>query len=162
FIAALSANVEGGSLIVDHDGLHVRDATAVTLYLAAGSDYANGVGDEEQSQKDQSRSRIDPKPRVMQLINDAMTQTYEENRTSHIGDYCRLFDRVELKLGSGLNASFEDKTTDERIRTFDGTDLELVELLLQYGRYLLIARSRPATLPANLQGIWNREMRAPW
>ncbi len=157
FSTAISAKLDVGTVWVDHDGLHIREATSVTLLLTAASDYAHGAGDPSRP-----RNRIDPKPRVMQLIDNAMRRTYEEIRASHETDYRRLFDRVQLKLGSDRNALFESKTTDDRIRAFDGADLGLVELLFQYGRYLLICCSRPGTLPANLQGIWNREMRAPW
>ncbi len=53
--------------------------------------------------------------------------------------------------------------TDERIRTWqDADDPHLVTLLFQYGRYLLIASSRPGTQPANLQGIWSDQIRPPW
>src|SRR5690606_8219697 len=79
---------------------------------------------------------------------------------AHKADYQAWFDRVELDLGTTDAA---DKPTDERVAAFArGADPQLIELYFQFGRYLLIASSRPGTQPANLQGIWNREMQPPW
>jgi alpha-L-fucosidase 2 len=78
----------------------------------------------------------------------------------HVDDHRRLFRRVRLDLGAGPAAA---EPTDERIRRFAGReDPQLLALLFQYGRYLLIASSRPGTQPANLQGIWNDRVRPPW
>lgn len=84
---------------------------------------------------------------------------YEKAREEHITDYCSLYDRVELYLGEQ-----SELPTDERLEAVKsgGQDNGLYALLFQYGRYLLIASSRPGSLPANLQGIWNWEFRAPW
>ena len=69
-----------------------------------------------------------------------------------------LFRRVALDLGRTAAAT---QPTDERIQAFErGDDPQLIALLFQYGRYLLIASSRPGTQPANLQGIWNDQLRA--
>jgi len=64
----------------------------------------------------------------------------------------------------GEKAEREDIPTDERLRlAAEGkTDLKLEELLFDYGRYLMIAGSRPGTLPTTLQGLWNQEFMPPW
>jgi len=77
---------------------------------------------------------------------------------AHVADHRTLFDRVALELPAG---PIEEVSTDRRIAR-GGADPGLVELLFQYGRYLLIASSRPGTQPANLQGVWNEDVRAPW
>ncbi|HRW51153.1 MAG TPA: hypothetical protein P5333_26725, partial [Caldilinea sp.] len=90
----------------------------------------------------------------------AAVQPYATARAAHVADHQALFHRVRLDLGSGSTA---DLPTDERIRRYAAQpDPALVTLLFQYGRYLLIASSRPGTQPANLQGIWNDEVRPPW
>ncbi len=87
-------------------------------------------------------------------------------RSEHAADHRALFDRVAFSLRPDVPASpaatAGPLTTDQRIMKLGATDPLLVELLFQYGRYLLIASSRPGSQPANLQGIWNDELRAPW
>ena len=81
-------------------------------------------------------------------------------REAHVADHRALFDRLSLELPAGAGRG--RLPTDRRIASRGGADPGLVELLFQYGRYLLIASSRPGTQPANLQGIWNDDVRAPW
>ncbi len=68
--------------------------------------------------------------------------------------------RVTFDVGS--TSAKADLPTDERIATLGASDPQLVRTLFDYGRYLLIASSRPGTQPANLQGIWNDQIRPPW
>ena len=84
---------------------------------------------------------------------------YQTAKSAHIKDYQQLFKRVELDLGPQLQMP-----TDERLRRLKTghEDPGLISLYFQYGRYLLIASSRPGSLPANLQGIWSWELRSPW
>jgi alpha-L-fucosidase 2 len=88
-------------------------------------------------------------------------RTWNELITSHSNEYSEWFDRMELTLGS---QSINEIPTDVRIENVKagGTDLHLEKLLFDYGRYLLISSSRPGTNPANLQGIWNEHINAPW
>jgi alpha-L-fucosidase 2 len=77
-----------------------------------------------------------------------------------VAEHRRLFRRASLRLGPAAGAA---PPTDERLRTFDGTnDPALAALLFQFGRYVLISSSRPGTQPANLQGIWNKDMNPMW
>lgn len=87
------------------------------------------------------------------------TQNYEQARVEHIEDYRRLYSRMTLFLGEQ-----PDLPTDERLRRLaqGENDPALYALYVQYGRYLLISASLPGSLPANLQGIWNWELHAPW
>src|SRR5690606_16652356 len=93
----------------------------------------------------------------------ALKKGYVELRSAHVADHSQLFNRVELRLGDGA-APEEGRPlpTDERVRRSGAADPGLVELLFQYGRYLMIASSRPGTQAANLQGIWNERTRPPW
>jgi alpha-L-fucosidase 2 len=85
----------------------------------------------------------------------------EELEAAHSGDYRNLFQRVTLDLGG---AELDSLPTDERLERMKlgSTDPALEALLFQYGRYLLISSSRPGTNPANLQGVWNEHIEAPW
>ncbi len=98
-------------------------------------------------------------------INDAVGKNYEDLLEDHVKDYQQLFNRTELDLESpDCEEDLELLPTDERLeRLKDGKeDLGLVCLYFQFGRYLMISSSRPGTLPANLQGIWNMHMTPPW
>ena len=87
---------------------------------------------------------------------------YDELKKRHVADHRSLFDRVKLDLGG--DPELEKLTLAERVRRCrEGkTDPALVALMFQYGRYLLIASSRPGSLPANLQGIWNNSNTPAW
>ncbi|MCM4171549.1 glycoside hydrolase family 95 protein [Arenibacter sp. TNZ] len=88
-------------------------------------------------------------------------QTFSEILSRHITDYSSLYDRVSFELGG---SELDSLPTDLRLqRIKDGNeDPDLAAKLFQYGRYLLISSSRPGTNPANLQGIWNEHIEAPW
>jgi alpha-L-fucosidase 2 len=93
-------------------------------------------------------------------LSSALQHTYDQLRQAQIDEHSRLFDRVVLDLGTTAAIG---RPTDQRIRDWQRSDdPQLVTLLFQYGRYLLIASSRPGTQPANLQGIWNDRIRPPW
>jgi hypothetical protein len=144
FVAGLTAIVEGGTLRATAAGLRVDGADAVTLLVAAGTSYGGG----------------DPMAAVQAQLAAAARRGYSELRAAHLHDHAGLFDRVALDLGTTAAAA---RPTDERIRDWQtADDPQLVALLFQYGRYLLIASSRPGTQPANLQGIWNDQVRPPW
>ncbi|HEX3743146.1 MAG TPA: glycoside hydrolase N-terminal domain-containing protein [Bryobacteraceae bacterium] len=95
-----------------------------------------------------------------QKLDAAARKPYAGLRSAHVEDHRRLFRRVSLelpKLGGG------DMDTSERLAAFEKKpDPDLVALYFQFGRYLLIASSRPGSQPANLQGIWNELVRPPW
>jgi alpha-L-fucosidase 2 len=81
----------------------------------------------------------------------------------HVAKYKEQYDRVTLNLPASQNASLP---TDQRLDAFSKSsgapDLDMVSLMMQYGRYLLISSSQPGGQPANLQGVWNDKMNAPW
>ncbi len=90
----------------------------------------------------------------------AAKKPYARFRSAHVADHQRLFRRVEFNLA----ASVSDLPTDERLKRVQAgeTDLALEALYFQFGRYLLIASSRPGTMAANLQGIWNDQLAPSW
>jgi len=153
FEGRLGVKTEDGSVIIDHNGLHVTAATTATLFFSAATSF-NGFN------KSPGREGKDPSKSTRAVLASAMGKTFEELRYAHIEDYKSLFDRVELDLGPSITA--ENLPTDEWIVKYGAKDPKLIELLFQYGRYLMIASSRPGSQPANLQGIWNQEVRPPW
>ncbi len=151
FAAALSAEAEGGAVCAEGERLTVRGADAVTFRLCVGTSFM-GFGKMPDG---------DEKARLSEALA-ASEGRYRRLYFAHITDFSALFDRVELDLGH--NPALEEKTTLARLRAVSegADDPGLYALLFQYGRYLLISSSRPGSAPANLQGIWNPHMRAPW
>ncbi len=89
-----------------------------------------------------------------------MTKKYKTLMRQHVAKYRGQYDRVKLTLPESENSSLE---TDKRLAAFaDGMDMDMVALMMQYGRYLLISSSQPGGQPANLQGVWNDKVNAPW
>jgi len=147
--ARLLALPEGGEMKVDWDQLVVSGADAVTLLIAAATNF--------RSYKDVTG---DPAARVDAALKAAAGKSFDALREAHLREHRRLFRRVEMRFPLTPNAELP---TAERIKKFDGTnDPALAGLVFQFGRYLLISSSRPGTQPANLQGIWNDKMNPPW
>ncbi|MBO0861636.1 MAG: glycoside hydrolase family 95 protein [Chloracidobacterium sp.] len=143
FQSTLKALAEGGSIRAQGDQLIVSKANAVTILLAASTNYRGN----------------DPQATCERQIEQAAAQSYTKLREAHVADYQSLFNRVELELGGPSEAP-----TDERLERLKrgGEDKQLIALYFQFGRYLLISSSRPGDLPANLQGIWADGFRPPW
>ncbi len=153
FEARVLALAEGGAVGTDSAGLHVYGATAVTLLIAGGTGY-RGFG----LPPDLSAARITEA--IEQTLVTAAAHSFAELRLAHLAEYQPLFERVSLSLGE---SQAPDEPTDRRLRSANAErDPRLAALYAQYGRYLLIASSRPGTQPANLQGIWNAEPRPIW
>lgn len=150
FTACAKAVLEKGRCEAQGDtALAVSGADAVTLYVSMGTNFVN--------YHDLSG---DADARAFENLSAACGKSYEALKAAHMADYQQLFNRVELDLGTTEAAG---KNTRDRIRDFaTGNDPQLVELYFQFGRYLLIASSRPGGQPANLQGIWNDQLLPPW
>ena len=150
FSVYLQVQIEGGKVQSENEQLAVRDANRVTLLLAAATSYIN--------QNDASGS---PHALCEGHLTDIDAKSYRTVRANHIADHQDLFQRVHLDLGTTDAANLP---TDERLEAVKAgaSDPELVALYFQYGRYLMMGSSRPGCLPANLQGIWNEHMNAPW
>jgi len=147
--ARLRASAEGGTIKVADDELIVAGADAVTLVLAAATNFVN--------YKDVS---ADPAARVEATMKAVQGKAYEAMRAAHVKEHQRLFRRAALSLPATANSALP---TDERLKAFDGAnDPALAALVFQFGRYLLISSSRPGTQPANLQGIWNKDQNPMW
>ncbi len=138
-----------GKVTAIGDSLVISSASEVTLALVAATNFKN--------YKDIS---ADPALRCQEAIGKISSRDYEIIKRDHVKDYQELFNRVGLDLGK---SELSKRTTDDRIQTFaKDNDPDLVTLVYQYGRYLLISSSRPGTQPANLQGIWNDRLNPSW
>ena len=155
FDLRVRALTDGGTVACDGQALTVTGADTVTLLISAGTSF-NGYT------KSPGREGRDPTAAAIAPLTAAQARPYAELLSRHEADHRALFRRVSLDLGHTPGAS--ERPTDERLkRFFQGeSDPELASLLFYYGRYLLIASSRPGGQPANLQGIWNDSMRPPW
>jgi len=147
--------VAGGTLKADGEALVFSGCDSVTLVLAAGTSY---VMDAEKDWKGE-----DPHGRVTGQADEAAKQPWATLLERHIADHQSLYNRVTIDVGK-TDAAQLALPMDERLQAVrDGKpDPDLEELLFQYGRYLLIGSSRPGTLPANLQGIWNTTNKPAW
>lgn len=148
FESQLEIEIVDGKFQTENDGISVQQASEVLLKLIAHTSYKNfrDIGN-------------DP----FELISNTGFQlagiSYEKLKERHIKDHQSLFNRLSVDFGKGQT----DIPTNQRIKGFDSSrDPQLVELYMQYGRYLLIASSRPNSQPANLQGIWNESLTPPW
>ena len=131
------------------DGIAVDNADSATLVLAAATSFKN------------STTSAPTRPRgASARWRRSAGKIFDALRQAHVEDHQTLFRRVSLDLGKTAAAKWP---TDQRIKDFAaGNDPDLAALVFQYGRYLLIASSRPGGQPANLQGIWNDSLNPPW
>ena len=149
FEARLVVRAKGGKVKVSDGGVEVAGADSATLLLAAATSHKNF--------RDVS---ADPLARCDAAVKAVADKNYADIRKAHVADHRKLFRRVSLDLGSTDAAK---SPTDERIKSFaKGEDPQLAALYFQFGRYLMIAGSRPGTQPLTLQGIWNASVRPPW
>lgn len=142
-----------GKITADTSGITVKNASDVTLFISAATSF-NGYN---------KCPDLDEHQLAAGFLAKAIKKTYPDLLAAHLADYHHYFNRVSLTLNhnQGSKAALP---TDERLEAYnrEGTDPGLEALYFQYGRYLLISSSRVAGVPANLQGIWNKELRAPW
>ena len=158
FAMCLRAKVVGGSVKTIGQSLLVEKADEVILYFGADSTFHYSEA-EVKEWADPQHKLVE---KLIAQLDLVMEKDYEKVLLAHIQDYQSLYNRVSLQLKE--ENSIEALATDERLlRVKDGCeDIGLSKLLFDYGRYLLISCSRPGTLPANLQGIWNKELCPAW
>ena len=154
FAAKLRILHEGGNLIAKDGGIYIEKAKQATLLFTAATDY-------QLSQLNFDRS-IQPLNVCNQILEKACQQSYDALLARHTEDHTSVFNRVSLDLGETAQASLPTNRRLEAVKA-GAEDPDLIALYFQYGRYLLMNSSRtPGVLPANLQGIWNKEYNAPW
>jgi alpha-L-fucosidase 2 len=149
YTARLLVRSDGGKVGVRDGTLIVEGASSAVLLVAIATSYRryDDVG-------------ADPDALTRARLEAVAGKSYDALRAAHVAEHRRLFRRVALDLGTTPAA---ERPTDARIRNSATTDdPALAALYFQYARYLLICCSRPGTQPANLQGLWNDKLSAPW
>ncbi len=148
FLARLTCEVDGGQAHVEANELRVVDAQSATLFLAIATNVRN-----------YKELDLDPEGIVSHRLLAAKQKGFKKLHSDHVADHQKLYRRVKFALEparSGLS-------TDARIDAFKGgSDKDLPVLYFNYGRYLLIACSRPGGRAATLQGLWNSSTNPPW
>ena len=161
FAASFRIVLTGGSSkkiqIGGVDAIEVENADSAVIMMSFGTNY-------DSDYDKQYRAGVDVLVAVNERLESAVVKGYELLKKEHIADYQAIFNRVSLDLGGGVS----ELPTDGLLKRYQQQAVEeqdlryLEELYFQYGRYLLIASSRPGTLPANLQGVWNMYLTPPW
>ncbi len=147
--ARIKATLEGGTMTLDETILSIKKAHAVTLYFVAATNFVN--------YKDVS---ADEHARVEAMLAKLEGTSFNTIKKEALADYQKYYDRVTLRLPAHPNSYLP---TDERMAKIESQpDPQLSSLCYNFGRYLLISASRPGTQPANLQGIWNKDMNPSW
>jgi len=147
---------DGGTLEIADGRIAFKRASSLTVFLDAGTDF---VQDRSKGWRGQHPHRV-----VSARLDTATKTPYNKLLADHVKDFRELFDRVMLNLGPADRA-LAVMPTDQRLdnyRKASAGDPVLENLIFQYGRYLLIASSRPGGLPANLQGKWNDSNQPSW
>ena len=153
--ARLLVAIEGGKLEPEGDSIVFNGCDSLIVTLAASTNYVMNY--------DRKWKGEHPHAIVTEQANRAAERSYPELISAHVEDYQSLFNRVAIDLGRTEDAQLA-LPIDQRLEAIRNgvADPDLDELLFQYGRYLLIACSRPGSLPANLQGLWNNRNDPPW
>ena len=145
----LTKVVSDGLVTVANGKIQVSKGTYATIVFTAATNYVN--------YHDISG---DAYGRCLQALKSVEGMTHKQMIKAHQEKYRQQFDRVQLSLPTSPQSEWE---THKRVEAFKGgSDMDLVALMFQYGRYLLISSSQPGGQPANLQGIWNDKIKASW
>jgi len=138
-----------GKVITYNNSITVTGATTATVYISAATNFVNYSSVSGNQNK-----------KATVFMDAALKKDESKMLANHIEYYQKQYNRVKLDLGNFENTK---KATDERLKTFrQDDDPSMAALLFNYGRYLLISSSQPGGQPANLQGIWNHQLLAPW
>ncbi|WP_150271309.1 glycosyl hydrolase family 95 catalytic domain-containing protein [Paenibacillus tepidiphilus] len=151
FCCAIRIVADGGQISAGNGQLTLKDGNSATILVSACTDF--------RFPKEELEAEC------LNRLDRAAGKSYEQLRSSHIEDYRALFGRMELSLQGKLDQqSLSDLATDQRLQRLQqgAEDNGLIGLYFHFGRYLLISCSRPGSLPANLQGIWNKDMLPIW
>ncbi len=153
----LKAVGKEGTINSDTSGITVKDGTDVLVFFTAATSF-NGFDKCPDSQGKDEHAL------VAQYLDAAAKKNWQLLLNNHLTDYHKYINRVNFKLATPADNKNAALPTDERLvgYTEGAKDPSLETMYFQYGRYLLISSSRPGGVPANLQGIWNKELRPPW
>ncbi|WP_054027791.1 glycosyl hydrolase family 95 catalytic domain-containing protein [Bacillus sp. FJAT-28004] len=155
FQGKLQVKIDGGKISINSNKqINIQGARSATFLLSAATSFVKF-----DVQPDKSSAVLSEQND--RILEKTQSFSYEQLRERHVQDHRSLFQRVQIDLGRNAQALLP---TDERLEDYKQgkQDPALEALYFQYGRYLLMASSRPGTQPANLQGIWNDRVQPPW
>ena len=149
-VSNVYVKTDGSVTSKDKGTITVKDATTAMFLIAAATNFVN--------YHDVSGN---PSEKTNQTLSSVTGKSFDKLLKAHLKKYQEQYNRVQLSLPKSTNSGLE---TDKRVAAFekDASDLDMVALMMQYGRYLLISSSQPGGQAANLQGVWNDKMNAPW
>ena len=153
--------INRGGTLSNRDGrITVKGADEVVFLITADTDYKENFNPDFDDPK--AYVGVDPVATTEKWLAGATAEGYDRLLQEHYDDYSRLFRRVTLTLGD--QTAVDDKPVNQRLADYrrGKTDHYLEQLYYQFGRYLLIASSRPGNQPANLQGVWHNNVDGPW
>ena len=156
FALMVKATSRDGKIRTGNGRMQISNASEITLYISAATSF-NGFD------KCPNKDGKDERAIAKGYLSKAIGKPYPQLLAAHRADFHKYFKRVSLQLNK-YSENKSNLTTDERMHAYTNgaKDPGLETLYFQYGRYLLISSSRTSAVPANLQGIWNKELRAPW
>ena len=168
FALRIQTQHKGGSVKATADGkLVAQGADEVVFILTADTDYKINFNPDFTDPK--TYVGVDPVASTQAMMDAAASHSYDELKARHQEDYLSLFNRVKINLNPNAPMTLEypsiyDLPTYKRLASYrkGKPDYKLEEIYYQYGRYLLIASSRPGNMPANLQGLWANGVDGPW
>ncbi len=153
FAAQLAVHATDGKAIQSDTSISIRDATDIELHLSLATSF-NGFD------KDPYRQGLNEITLASGYLKKAKKYNYSTIIKKHETDYKNFYDRVQFNLRPNANLLVD---TDGRLKESDiNKDQGLIALYFNFGRYLLISSSRTASVPINLQGLWNESIRPPW
>lgn len=147
--AWLRVETKNGTVIINDSIIRVDNADEAVLKLVAATSFINYTD-----------VTGDPESRCLKYMDASAGINYEALRNQHLRDYQPLFNRFSIDLGG--NNKRELPTNDRITGIKSAPDNDLAALYVQYSRYLLLSSAREGTMPPNLQGIWNDQMKPPW
>lgn len=160
YVVRIHATTKGGTLSNADGKITVKDADEVVFLVTADTDYKINFDPDFKDPK--TYVEVNPVETTRQWMDNAVSMGYDVLFKQHYDDYATLFNRVKLQLNPDQQSA--NLPTAKRLQNYrkGQPDFYLEELYYQFGRYLLIASSRPGNMPANLQGIWHNNVDGPW
>ena len=161
YVVRIQAVTHGGTLENSGQTLTIKGADEVVFLVTADTDYR--INFDPDFHKPKTYVGVQPEVTTEKWMKKAVERGYTQLFQRHFKDYSPLFERVKLQLNA-VQTNDKDVPTAQRLAAYrnGATDNYLEELYYQFGRYLLIASSRPGNLPANLQGLWHNNVDGPW
>lgn len=163
----IKAVTKGGKSEIKDGKIYIKEADEVVFYVTADTDYKINFNPDFDNPK--TYVGVNPDETTEQWIKNAVANGYDALFEEHYADYSGLFNRVKLNINPNAPTTLEypgvaSLPTPQRLKSYrtGKPDFGLEELYFQFGRYLLIASSRPGNLPANLQGMWHNNVDGPW